>query len=95
MIPIQIIREDLTRFIVENFLFGMQDGLSADDSFLEKGIIDSTSILELILHLEKTYGFGIEDSDLIPDNLDSINRLAAFVQQKQLTVRQGSYQSAS
>ena len=86
MVPMQIIQEDLKQFIVENFLFGRQDGLSADDSFLEKGILDSTSILELILHLEKTYGFAVEDSDLIPDNLDSINRLTAFVERKQRTV---------
>jgi len=86
MVPMQIIQEDLTHFIVENFLFGRQDGLEVDDSFLEKGILDSTSILELILHLEKTYGFAVEDSDLIPDNLDSINRLTAFVERKQRTV---------
>jgi len=86
MVPLQMIQEDLTQFIVENFLFGRQDGLTADDSFLEKGILDSTSILELILHLEKTYGFAVEDSDLIPDNLDSIKRLTAFVERKQRTV---------
>ena len=86
MVPLQMIQEDLTQFIVENFLFGRQDGLAADDSFLEKGILDSTSILELILHLERTYGFAVEDSDLIPDNLDSINRLTAFVERKQRTV---------
>jgi acyl carrier protein len=85
MVPLQIIQDDLTHFIIENFLFGRQGGLTADDSFLEKGILDSTSILELILHLERTYDFAVEDSDLIPDNLDSINRLAAFVQRKQLT----------
>ena len=59
MSPLQMIQEDLTQFIVENFLFGRQDGLTVDDSFLEKGILDSTSILELILHLEKTYGFAV------------------------------------
>jgi acyl carrier protein len=86
MVPLQMIQEDLTQFIVENFLFGRQEGLTADDSFLEKGILDSTSILELILHLERTYGFAVEDSDLIPGNLDSINRLTAFVERKRRTV---------
>ncbi len=90
----QTIQQELTQFVVENFLFGKQDSFSPNDSFLEKGIIDSTGMLELIFHLEKAYGIKVEDSELVPDNLDSVNRLVAFVERKKAGVQEGSYQSA-
>ncbi len=69
--------------VVENLLFGQVDGqFSDDDSFLEKGIIDSTSVLELVSLLERQYQIKIEDEDLVPDNLDSINNLSRFIQTK-------------
>jgi len=69
--------------VVENLLFGQDDGkFSDDDSFLEKGIIDSTSVLELVSLLERQYQIKIEDEDLVPDNLDSINNLSRFIQTK-------------
>jgi acyl carrier protein len=73
----------LKGFIVSNFLFG-QDSLKFDDadSFLEKGIIDSTGILELISYLEETYTISVEDDELIPENLDSVNAVDAFVRRK-------------
>ena len=79
----QPIHQELRRFIVDNFLFGQQNGhLSNDDSFLEKGIIDSTGILELVAFLESTYGIKIEDEELVPDNLDSISKLEQFLARK-------------
>jgi acyl carrier protein len=78
----QSLEAQLRRFVVDNFLFG-KNGFKNDDSFLDKGIIDSTGMVELIFHLEKTYDIKVEDSELIPDNLDSVNRLVAFVQRKQ------------
>ena len=77
------IAEQLRAFVIDNFLFGQDgDGLAPDDSFLEKGIIDSTGVLELVGFLEKTYGITVEDSDLVPANLDSLERLEAFVNRK-------------
>ena len=67
---------------IENYLFGRDDRLGNDDSFLDNGIIDSTGILELVLFLQKTYDIEIYDEELIPENLDSLNRLAKFVQSK-------------
>lgn len=72
----------IRKFMIENFLFEDNGSLREDTSFLENGIIDSTGILELIDFLEKTYGFKIEDQEIVPENLDSINRTAAFVQRK-------------
>jgi acyl carrier protein len=70
-------------FIFENFLFDAdQNALSNDDSFLQQGIIDSTGVLELVEWLEEEFNIQIEDEELIPENLDSVNRIAAFVERK-------------
>lgn len=69
-------------FIISNFLFGKDSGLSDDASFLENGIVDSTGVMELVAFLEKEFGIKIDDHELVPDNLDSIQATAAFVVRK-------------
>lgn len=76
-------------------MFGKTNGFKSSDSFLEKGIIDSTGMVELIFHLESTYGIKIEDAELVPDNLDSVERVAAFVQRKRAAARTESIIHAS
>lgn len=73
---------DIRSFIVSNFLFGRADQLTNDTSFLETGVIDSTGILELVSHLEATYSINIQDHEMLPENLDSVARIAAFVTHK-------------
>jgi acyl carrier protein len=77
------IEQQLRNFIATNFLYGQEATMSADASLLEGGIVDSTGMLEMIAHLEETYGFSIDDDELVPENLDSIQNLVAFVQRKQ------------
>ncbi len=73
----------IRQFIFENFLFDADEAdLDNDASFLEEGIIDSTGVLELVEWLEEEFGFKIEDEELIPENLDTVNLIAAFVQRK-------------
>ena len=74
--------DELRSFVVDNFLFGQPHELSDDSSFLESGIIDSTGMLELIAFLERTYAIRLEDAELIPDNLDSLRKLAGLVSRK-------------
>ena len=76
---------EVRSFVIANYLAGRDNGFSNDDSFLELGIIDSTGILELISHLESTYGIEVTDDELNPDNLDSVNRITAYLAKK-LTV---------
>ena len=79
----QNIQQELRQFVIDNFLFGQGNGnLRNDDSFLDKGIIDSTGVLELVVFLEEKYHIKIEDRELVPDNLDSINNLVRFVETK-------------
>ena len=75
--------DSLKAFIKENFLFGKEITFSDDDSFLDMGLIDSTGVLELVNFLEDTHGIKIEDHELVPENLDSINLIVQFVESKQ------------
>ncbi|MDY6793062.1 MAG: acyl carrier protein [Thermodesulfobacteriota bacterium] len=75
-------KEKIKTFIVENFLFGSEDGLKDETSFLEEGIIDSTGILELVTFLEEEFSIAVEDEELVPENLDSINNVTAFLERK-------------
>ncbi len=78
------IQLEVTAFIVENFLFGSADDAPAPgDSFMETGLIDSTGILEVVTFLEDKYGISVEDDELVPANLDSVENIAQFVQRKQ------------
>lgn len=74
--------EKLREFVVENFLFGDGVNLKDDTSFLESGIIDSTGFLELITFLEEKYGIQIEDEELVPENMDSLQNVARFLERK-------------
>jgi len=71
------------KFIFDNFIFDNNPGLlSNDDSFLEKGIIDSTGMMELIAFIGNDFGIAIEDDELIPDNLDSVHKVVSFIHKK-------------
>ncbi len=75
--------EKIRNYILENFLFtDDQSALSSEDSFMEKGIIDSTGILEVIYFLEDDFKVQVEDDEMIPENLDSVKNLVAFVEKK-------------
>lgn len=77
------IKTEIRNFILENFMMGMEEsGLNDSDSLLDKGIIDSTGVLELVGFLEEHYDFTIEDDELVPDNLDSVNNLIKFIEKK-------------
>jgi len=69
-------------FVIENFLFGNNENLEDNTSFLEEGIIDSTGILELVNFIEEEFPLTVEDEELIPENLDSINNVTAYLQSK-------------
>jgi len=70
-------------FIINNFLKGDKSITLRDDSlFIEEGIIDSVGVLELVAFIEETFGFRVEDEELIPENLDSIDKLVTYVESK-------------
>jgi acyl carrier protein len=77
------IQETIRNFIIENFLFGEPTEFSDGESLLEKGIIDSTGVLELVAYIEQTYGIKVEDEELVPENLDSISNVVEYISRKQ------------
>jgi len=75
----------LRQYIQDNFILGSPGATIGDgDSFMEMSILDSTGFLELIAHLEETYGITITDDEMIPENLDSLNSLSAFIARKRI-----------
>jgi acyl carrier protein len=76
------VREKIKKFVVDSFTFGDEEAVSYSESFLESGIIDSTGILELVEFLEKEFGITIQDDELIPENLESIDNITAFLSRK-------------
>jgi acyl carrier protein len=71
------LREQIRNFILEN-----PEDLVDDESILEKGIMDSTGVLELVAFIESTYEVKVEDEELILENLDSINNIVRYLERK-------------
>jgi acyl carrier protein len=72
--------QTLRSYILENYLFSDDPSeLNNGDSFLDQGILDSTGIMELIFFIEEHYGLSVEDEEMVPENLDSIDNLVRFI----------------
>ncbi|MDG5815463.1 acyl carrier protein [Chitinispirillales bacterium ANBcel5] len=77
------IKTEIVGFINNNFLMGSNlVKFNDDDSFLEKGIIDSTGVLEMVNFIQSNFGISVEDAELVPENLDSINRITDYIVRK-------------
>ncbi|MDD1748662.1 MAG: acyl carrier protein [Methanothrix sp.] len=76
------IKEQIRTFVTSNFYIADQASLSDEASLLDNGIIDSTGVLEVILFIEETFGVTVEDNEMLPENLDSIERIADYVKRK-------------
>jgi acyl carrier protein len=77
------VREEIKNFIIDNFMMGRNPTeLTDGDSLLDKGIIDSTGVLELVGFIEEKYQIQFNDDELIPENLDSVNNLITYIQRK-------------
>ena len=77
-----VIKDQVRSFLTTNFYVPDPAELANDASLLDQGLIDSTGVLEVIEYLENTFGITIEDSEMLPENLDSIDKIAAFVDRK-------------
>ncbi len=74
------------QYLQDNFLLGARSRMPGDDeSLLEHHVLDSTGFLELVSFLEETHGLCIGDEEMVPENLDSLNAIAAFVRRKLAT----------
>jgi len=76
------IHSQIRKFIVDHFYVTDAGTLSDEVSLLEHGIIDSTGVLEVIAFIEGSFRITVADDEMLPDNLDSISHIAAFVMRK-------------
>ncbi|GAB3313864.1 acyl carrier protein [Luteimonas notoginsengisoli] len=77
-------REKVRGYILENLMFSSNDGDLADGaSLLDRGIIDSTGVLEIVLYLEEEFQVKVKDSDMLPANFDSVDNIVGFVSRLQ------------
>ena len=77
------VKTQVRQFIEENFLMGAKRASYADgDSFMTHHLVDSTGFLELVMFLEETWGIQVEDEEMVPENLDSLNAIEAYVGRK-------------
>lgn len=73
----------IREFIAENFMYGQApEELGNDTSFLDSGIIDSTGVMELIQFLEDEFEISVNDDEMVPENLDSVDRLCQYLEHK-------------
>jgi acyl carrier protein len=75
-------QESVREFIVENFLFGDEEGLENESSFFETGVVDSTGILEIVSFIEEEFEVKVEDEDLIPENFSSVVTIDQYLHRK-------------
>lgn len=75
-------KEQIRAFLTSNFYIGDATALADDTSLLDQGIIDSTGVLEVVGFIETTFGIAVEDSEILPENLDSIQGMADYIGSK-------------
>jgi acyl carrier protein len=75
-------RQQIRQFVLSNFYVADPAALVDSASLLEAGIVDSTGVLEIITFLETTFGIEVADAEMLPDNLDSVERLVAYLKRK-------------
>jgi len=76
------LKKQIRDFVTSNFYVADPKSLEDRTSLLDHGIIDSTGVLEVIVFVESTFGVTVEDSEMLPENLDSIERIVDFVARK-------------
>ena len=82
MVEHNSVKEKVQDFIIEQFLFYQETELDDNASLLEQEIMTSTNVLELVMFLEETWEIHIEDEELLPENLESVNNIVKFVEKK-------------
>ena len=76
------VHETVKAYVVENFLFGDDRRINPDTEFLENGILDSTGVLELVGSLEEKFGIRVDDDELVPDNMNSLEKITLYISEK-------------
>jgi len=74
----------IREYILENFMYSDNAGeLTNEMSLFDNGILDSTGVLELVGYIEETFGIQVDDTELVPENFDSVDNISTYIQRKQ------------
>ena len=77
------IKEEVRKFIIDNYLLGAKNArIADDDSFLAQGIIDSIGVIELTNHIQRKYGIKVKVPEIIPENFDTLNDVERYIERK-------------
>lgn len=82
-VQVESIENEVRQFLADNFI--LDDGgagLDSDESLTQAGVLDSMGVLELIMFIEQRFGITIPDEDTLPENLDSVSRIVAYVKSR-------------
>jgi len=82
------IKQRVRKYVLENFF--VDGDLKDDGSLLAHGVLDSTGVLELVFFLEQAFGIAVEDDEMLPENLDSLDAIDAYIRRKRVAPRPGS-----
>jgi acyl carrier protein len=82
MVDTQVVTDRLKDFVYKKFPLAKKQSVKNSDPLLDSGIIDSLGILDLVAFIEKEFGVHVSDEELMPENFQTVDALAAFVQQK-------------
>lgn len=78
-----MIEDKVTRFISEELSGGTQiETITTDYPLLERGVLDSLGLFQLVGFLESEYGVEIQDEELVPDNFGTVGNIARLIQAK-------------
>jgi len=78
-------RQRIRQYILENFMFTDDEtALNDGESLLNKGVIDSVGALEITQFIEETFNIKVKEDEMLPENLDSVDNIVAFVERKQM-----------
>lgn len=79
-------KDVIRQYIIDNLLLGQGSTLDDDTSLLDSGALDSTAAMELVAFLEQTFNVQIQDREINPDNLETVNRISAMIGRKTVLV---------
>ncbi len=73
------IEQRIHAFLLKKFALARKAGVVKDTALLEKGILDSLGILDVVSFLETEFSIVVSDDELVPDNFQTLGALSAFV----------------
>ena len=76
------IEQRIHAFVLEKFPLARKAGVGKDTPLLEKGILDSLGILDVVSFLETEFSMAVNDEELVPENFQTLGTLSAFVLKK-------------